>query len=62
MYATLDRLERKGYVRSRLGGATASRGGKRKRLYRVTARGTVALTEARTVRNYFWNVIEAASP
>ncbi len=61
VYPTLDRLERKGYVKSRLGGATANRGGKRKRLYRVTARGTTAMTEARTVRDHFWNAIEAAA-
>jgi DNA-binding PadR family transcriptional regulator len=61
VYATLDRLERKGYVTSRLGEASATRGGKRKRLHQVTARGTKALTEARTVREHFWNVIEAAA-
>ena len=38
-YAALDRLESKGFVESRLGEATKQRGGKRKRLYRVTATG-----------------------
>ena len=39
VYATLDRLEAKGYVRSHLGGPTAERGGRSKRFFRVTAKG-----------------------
>ena len=61
VYATLERLERKGYVHSRMGGATTDRGGKRKRLYRVTARGTAAMTAARALRDHFWHSIEAAT-
>ncbi len=59
VYATLDRLERKGYVKSRMGGATGERGGKRKRLFRVTAHGKTAIVEARTLRDHFWDAIEA---
>jgi DNA-binding PadR family transcriptional regulator len=59
VYATLDRLERKGYVQSRLGPATAERGGRRKRLYRATALGATALAQARRVRLNLWNAIEA---
>jgi DNA-binding PadR family transcriptional regulator len=40
---TLDRLERKGLLRSRLGEPTAERGGKAKRLYRLAAAGQQAL-------------------
>lgn len=40
---TLDRLERKGLLRSRLGEPTAERGGKAKRLYLLTAPGRQAL-------------------
>jgi DNA-binding PadR family transcriptional regulator len=39
IYVTLDRLEGKGFVSSRVGEPTAARGGKAKRYYRVTARG-----------------------
>ena len=39
VYATLDRLEAKGYVRSRLGDPTPERGGRSKRFFRVTAKG-----------------------
>jgi PadR family transcriptional regulator, regulatory protein PadR len=40
---TLDRLERKGYLRSVLGEPTAERGGKAKRLYTLAAPGRQAL-------------------
>ena len=40
---TLDRLERKGLLHSRLGEPTAERGGKAKRLYTVAAAGRLAL-------------------
>lgn len=43
VYITLDRLERKGYLRSAFGEPTAERGGKAKRLFRVEAAGLRAL-------------------
>jgi len=46
IYTALDRLETRGLVRSRLGDASAARGGKRKRLYRLTARGAGAIAQA----------------
>ena len=46
IYVTLDRLERKGYVNSRLGEPTAERGGRSKRFFHVTARGVSALNRA----------------
>ena len=39
VYKTLDRLEAKGYVASSVGEPTAERGGRSKRVYRVTASG-----------------------
>jgi PadR family transcriptional regulator PadR len=42
IYATLDRVEAKGYVRSFLGDATAERGGRAKRLFRMEAGGEAA--------------------
>ena len=47
VYTALDRLERRGLVRSTLGDPNPSRGGKRKRLYRLTASGARALATAR---------------
>lgn len=43
IYATLDRLEAKGYVRSRAGDPTPERGGRSKRYFRVTAQGVSAV-------------------
>jgi PadR family transcriptional regulator PadR len=43
VYATLDRLETKGYVRSHLGDPTPERGGRSKRFFRVTAKGVAAV-------------------
>lgn len=43
---TLDRMERKGYLKSRLGDPTAERGGKAKRLFVMTAGGSKALRGA----------------
>lgn len=39
VYKTLDRLEVKGFLRSRLGEPTAERGGRSKRLYQVSPPG-----------------------
>ena len=43
VYATLDRLETKGYVKSNLGDPTPERGGRSKRFFHVTARGVAAV-------------------
>ena len=43
VYATLDRLEVKGYVKSHRGDPTPERGGRSKRFFRVTARGMAAV-------------------
>lgn len=45
VYATLDRLETKGYVTSFYGGATEERGGRSKRFFRITAEGFAAVNE-----------------
>ena len=43
VYATLDRLETKGYVKSHRGDPTPERGGRSKRFFRVTAKGVAAV-------------------
>ena len=57
VHAVLNRLEDKGYVKSRLGEATKTRGGKRKRYYVVTNGGKAALLRAREVRDQLWDRI-----
>jgi PadR family transcriptional regulator, regulatory protein PadR len=43
VYATLERLERKGYVKSHSGDPTPARGGRSKRFFRATAKGVAAV-------------------
>ena len=49
VYATLDRLESKGYVKSRRGDPTPERGGRSKRFFRVTAKGVTAVNRSQRV-------------
>jgi len=49
VYATLDRLERKGYVASHRGEPTPERGGRSKRFFRVTADGAEAVSRTHRV-------------
>src|SRR5690349_16812771 len=42
LYTTLDRLEAKGFVKTWMGDATPQRGGRAKRLVRVTPKGAQA--------------------
>lgn len=55
VHTALYRLEKKGFVSSHLGEASKTRGGRRKRLYAITAAGHAALTEANSLRNKLWN-------
>lgn len=57
VHAVLNRLEDKGYVKSKLGEATSARGGKRKRFYTVTNGGKAALIKSRNLRDQLWNRI-----
>ncbi|HEX6804786.1 MAG TPA: PadR family transcriptional regulator [Terriglobales bacterium] len=45
LYTTLDRLETKGLIKTRMGDPTPERGGRAKRLVRVTVAGTRAASE-----------------
>ncbi|MVM33908.1 PadR family transcriptional regulator [Spirosoma sp. HMF4905] len=57
VHVALYRLEEKGFVRSELGGATAARGGRRKRLFTITAAGKRTLAEMRELRNELWDAM-----
>lgn len=57
LHATLTRLEKKGFLNSELTGATRERGGRRKRVYEITASGKRVLAEAYEIRNRMWNQI-----
>ena len=43
VYATLDRLEEKGLVRSRVGGSTDNRGGRARKCFTISGAGAKAL-------------------
>lgn len=45
LYTTLDRLERKGFIKTWMGDPTPERGGRPKRMVRVTAKGIQAATD-----------------
>lgn len=57
VHTTLQRLEEKGFVSSQMGGATAERGGRQKRLFTVTSAGQRALIECRQMRSQLWDQI-----
>ncbi|MEZ0541381.1 PadR family transcriptional regulator [Fibrella arboris] len=59
IHAALQRLEAKGMVSSQLGDPTAERGGRRKRLFSVTAYGQGTLQEIQTVRTTLWDRLQA---
>lgn len=57
VHSALNRLQEKGLVSSQMGGSTTERGGRRKRLYAVTADGRRVLEEVRQLRNQMWAAI-----
>jgi PadR family transcriptional regulator PadR len=57
VYAALERMERKGLLRSSLSNAVAERGGKRRRVFSVTADGTRVLHETRRAREALWQAV-----
>lgn len=50
IHSALRRLDEKGFVTSEMGGATNERGGRRKRIFELTAFGKKALDEAQEQR------------
>jgi DNA-binding PadR family transcriptional regulator len=57
VHVTLYRLEDKGYVTSEMGGATAQRGGRRKRFFRITNAGMAMLQKMKEGRQQLWKLI-----
>jgi len=55
-HVTLYRLQDKGYLKSTVGGASAKRGGRRKRIFRVTASGVAVLKSMKEDRMKLWNL------
>lgn len=57
VHSVLNRLDKKGYVKSHLGEPTQARGGRRKRFFTISHAGKVALVKVKEQRDQFWSVI-----
>lgn len=57
IHVVLKRLEKKGFVSSRLGEPTQERGGKSKRLYKATNRGYETAHAIQQKRSKIWKTI-----
>ncbi|MDO1450863.1 helix-turn-helix transcriptional regulator [Rhodocytophaga aerolata] len=57
VHAALHRLEEKGMVYSKMGESTAERGGRRKRLFTITAYGEQTLLDIQAVRSQFLQLL-----
>ena len=55
VHSTLTRLGDKGFLESKMGDASAERGGRRKRIYEITASGKRALENSRDFKVSLWN-------
>jgi len=58
LYVTLERLQNRGLVSSRMGEPTSVRGGKSKRYYALTEEGREALHAAREQLERMWRGVE----
>ena len=61
VYITLDRLERKGLVSSRLGESTAERGGRAKTYFRITAKGIREVRQTQRTLVALWRGVPQLS-
>lgn len=57
VHAVLTRLEEKGFLKSKMSEPTDERGGRRKRIFLLTAAGKRALEEANEMRTQLFNQI-----
>ncbi|MGB3468292.1 MAG: PadR family transcriptional regulator [Cyclobacteriaceae bacterium] len=61
IHVALKRMENKGFVESRYGGITGSRGGRRKKFYVITALGKKMLDRQYALRTDIYNQIPKIS-
>ena len=62
VHITLYRLQDKGLLESELGGSSNTRGGRRKRLFKITKAGMQQLQAAQEVRLKMWKLIPNLKP
>ena len=61
VHGTVNRLESKGFIESKMGGATEERGGRRKRIFSITASVKNVLEKSRDVKVNLWQQIPELS-
>lgn len=61
LFVMLRRLEKKGYLSSHFADPTSQRGGKSKRIFRLSSEGIKALKEVRKAQESVWSGIEELS-
>ena len=59
VYAPLDRLARRGLLRSWMGEPTPERGGRAKRYFKLTTAGVAALSRLRSIQEKMWSGLPA---
>lgn len=57
IHTVLKRLEKKGFIQSEMGGATSERGGRRKRIFKVTSVGMNTLHTLQENRMKLWKLM-----
>lgn len=57
VHSVTSRLEEKGFLKARYDGATPERGGRRKRLFTLTASGKATIAKMREMREEMWRAI-----
>lgn len=61
VHAATNRLEDKGFLESKFGEVTLQRGGKRKKLYKVSSLGELSMQGSKDLRNRLWGMIPQSS-
>lgn len=61
VYPTMDRLEEKGFVSSKMSEPTHERGGRSRRYFRLEPEGLAALDEAREAFEAMWDGVETST-
>lgn len=57
VHASLQRLEDKGMIKSKMSAPTPERGGRRKRLFTITYYGQKTLEDIQSIRSHLWGMI-----
>ncbi len=55
VHSTMDRLSKKGFLTSEMGQPSSNRGGRRKRIYKITASGQKVLRKSKEFKVSLWN-------